>query len=99
MSKRDVRRPELIDTQLYHGTQVRGVARIRKDNPFELIIVAGQGYFASAVFNDMYISTKQNISISKPIPIRNRAPLIALVLYSWLCHVSPSTLLSFKGRR
>ena len=26
MSKRDVRRPELVDTQLHHGTQVRGVA-------------------------------------------------------------------------
>ncbi len=37
MSKRDVRRPELVDTQLHHGTQVRGVAGIRKDNPFDLI--------------------------------------------------------------
>jgi len=30
-------RPFRFALELYHGTQVRGVARIRKNNPFELI--------------------------------------------------------------
>ncbi len=35
--QRDARRPERVDTPLNHGTQIRGIARIRKNISFELI--------------------------------------------------------------